>query len=131
MELTKGSTPMKPVCGRFLGAMQQVLAAAEADFEHDALGRMPEQACERPGAGFVRSIFQSGNSGSSCSACRGLQRLAAAAAEKRLGRSRAAFAGHFTPRASFSGLTKLVFSQAKDPSRPGLRPKWPYAAVLA
>ena len=55
--------------------------------------------------------------------------LAAPPAEEGFGRAAFPALGHGSVRqaatASFSPFTRSVFSQEKEPSRPGLRPKWP------
>ena len=46
MPLTNGSTPIKPVAGRLGRAMQQMFAAAEADFEPNSRNIRFEQAAQ-------------------------------------------------------------------------------------
>src|SRR4051812_25778104 len=155
------------------GAIQQMLAAAEADLQSHLGHICFEQAGQRlrGRCGKVDPVSRQ-----EFRQRAGLQRpnrLAAPATEKRLGRPAAPFGAHRTlkpvartdiratrfrlwilmhvvypkpqtllgdmhwsaysaasltsaaPTASFSALTRSVFSQAKEPSRPGLRPKWP------
>jgi hypothetical protein len=83
--------------GPLLGAMQQMLAAAEADFEHDALRRMPEQTSRRPGGAFQIDLPERQQPLQLLGLAR-TQRLAAAAAVKRLGRDRVRRSPVISPR---------------------------------
>ncbi len=107
----------------------QMFAATEADLQLDGRNLNGEKRCDirRHRLGEVEAIVLQ-----PFGKRRGLLRangLAAPSAEKSFGRAALAALGHGNGRqmakASFNPLARSVFSQEKEPSRPGLRPKWP------
>src|SRR5690606_5805017 len=115
------------------GFIVQMFAATKPDLKPNIFNRYREKRAQVRRRRLLEVELQLGQQARDGAGLYRANGLAVSAAIKGLRAACATLFGH-GPRlrdgqvaatASFSDFTRSVFSQEKEPSRPGLRPKWP------